>query len=675
MGNKLDATRIALSQGFTGVSDPTAILDSITKGMESVATWKKGIDDADIKLKTDTAQKYRDAEKKVYDDLPTNETYKAQVLKGLDSYKNRLYNNMKMVQKGVINPNDNLIFQENGKQSFNILAERINNYSKDREAYVKSVSGYTDEKGNFIKPTTGKGGAALEDLNSQMGNPEFTKISFGQDGMARITFYETKINEATSTREIVKDKDGNPIPLKGLENVSVLAYEGQRNQGAGLPRVYLQDQAKEVTGEGSAFKNKYQKMVDSGGFVGNIVDDAKGKSKKEFKTLLTNASNLMSTTAGQALSILSDNGPVEEQSTPLNARQWDEMSKSIGKDAMKDTISYDYYDFDSQEIKQGEKSKYIEMTFSKNNTNVPVLTPEDKLAAERIAQFAIYSQLSREVKRGIEDPQNQRDFKADENEKDRNLRRELANTENKRKDSDKIGTSTLIDDVIQGSSASFQALLRQKNYKSKKIGENKIQIFSDDGTKIGVPLDFTGKGLDVALQLAAEFGLSPEDYKKYNKLKDPSATSKTEGFVDFGGATDVKLSLETKVEGRGSKAVTLSDRIKQVIETADEAGNPQGFFGVDEALLVQGIEGALNEALNKSNQKFDDLKVTDDGDNNITITGKNSKGKTITITGSQESDDKDGMKLEIDAILNKFFQKIDSDEDYTSGVGVNYTDK
>jgi hypothetical protein len=417
MGNKLDATRIALSQGFTGASDPTAILDSITKGMKSVATWKKGLDDADNKLKTDTAQKYRDAEKKVYEDLPTNETYKAQVLKGLDSYKNRLYDNMKMVQKGVINPNDNLIFQENGKQSFNILAERINNYSKDREAYMKSVSGYTDEKGNFIKPTTGKGGAALEDLNSQMGNPEFTKISFGQDGMARITFYETKINEATSTREIVKDKDGNPIPLKGLENVSVLAYEGQRNQGAGLPRVYLQDQAKQVTGEGSAFKNKYQQMVDSGGFVGNIVDDAKGKSKEEFKTLLTNASNLMSTTAGQALSILSDNGPVEEQSIPLNARQWDEMSKSIGKDAMKDTISYDYYDFDSGEIKQGEKSKYIKMTFSKNNTNVPVLTPEDKLAAERIAQFTIYSQLSREVKRGVDDPKNQRDFISSESDK------------------------------------------------------------------------------------------------------------------------------------------------------------------------------------------------------------------------------------------------------------------
>ena len=122
MGNKLDATRIALSQGFTGASDPTAILDSITKGMKSVATWKKGLDDADNKLKTDTAQKYRDAEKKVYEDLPTNETYKAQVLKGLDSYKNRLYDNMKMVQKGVINPNDNLIFQEfNFPKNFSLL--------------------------------------------------------------------------------------------------------------------------------------------------------------------------------------------------------------------------------------------------------------------------------------------------------------------------------------------------------------------------------------------------------------------------------------------------------------------------------------------------------------------------------------------------------------------------
>ena len=42
MGNKLDAARIALEKGYTGVSDPTSTLSAISKGMQDVASWKKG---------------------------------------------------------------------------------------------------------------------------------------------------------------------------------------------------------------------------------------------------------------------------------------------------------------------------------------------------------------------------------------------------------------------------------------------------------------------------------------------------------------------------------------------------------------------------------------------------------------------------------------------------------
>jgi hypothetical protein len=137
--------------------------------------------------------------------------------------------------------------------------------------------------------------------------------------------------------------------------------------------------------------------------------------------------------------------------------------------------------------------------------------------------------------------------------------------------------------------------------------------------------------------------------------------------------SQAKLSMDTVVEGTGTKAVTLSNRITDVIKTADDKDS----FGVNEDLLVKGIKGALNEALNQSNQKIDNLDVTYD-DDDITITGVNSKGKTITITGSQESDDKEEMKLEVNAILNQFFQALTSDKDITAGgagEGVNYKDK
>ena len=56
---------------------------------------------------------------------------------GFWGYKDRLYGNMGLVQAGMVKPEDNLIFQENGKQSFDILAQQINGYAKEKENYIK----------------------------------------------------------------------------------------------------------------------------------------------------------------------------------------------------------------------------------------------------------------------------------------------------------------------------------------------------------------------------------------------------------------------------------------------------------------------------------------------------------------------------------------------------------
>ena len=216
MGSALDAAKFSISQGFTGVSDPSSTFSAIDKGIKDLTDWQTKRKEDKEKLETDTATKYREAEKQAYENLPSGKNSQAQILNGLESYKERLYTNMKLVQRGVIGANDNLIFRENGTQSFNILSDIVKDYDKQREEYIKGAEGYIDEKtGKRVEPIYGSVAAALQDMQTQIGNPDFTKLGFDSKGNGIITFYETKINEKTSTRELVLDNKGNPVPQKG----------------------------------------------------------------------------------------------------------------------------------------------------------------------------------------------------------------------------------------------------------------------------------------------------------------------------------------------------------------------------------------------------------------------------------------------------------------------------
>lgn len=394
VSNALTAATFSLGKGNTGVGDPTETLSAIDKGIKDVQTWASGIEAGKEKLKTDVAEKYREAELKAKENMPSNETAKANILKGLDAYKDQLYMNMKLVQNGNIKANDNLIFQENGKQSFDIFSQMTKEYGAQRDLTIKRAEGYTDEQGNVIPPISGGVEAALQDLQSRLGNPQFSKIDFDENGMGFITFYETEIDESTDTRVIKRDKKGNPIVQKGMSKMSVLAFNKGRNQRAN--RVYLDKEAEGVLG--GALGQAYQIMQESEkGMVGTVVSDQRNRQKNEFNQLLDTAANSITSTNPKVASILIDNGPLNERSIAINSMQVQEQELSPSD--LEAQIDYTYIDSDGV-TQTGKKSKYILQKLSQNNQLVSSLSEEDKQAAANMAKSQLYSQLGRTVKAG-----------------------------------------------------------------------------------------------------------------------------------------------------------------------------------------------------------------------------------------------------------------------------------
>ena len=344
-GNALTAAMFSVGKGNTGVGKPTETLSSIDKGIKDVGTWASGIEAEKQKLKTDTAKKYREAELKAYENMPANETEKANMIRGLDSYKDQLYMNMKLVQNGNIASKDNLIFQENGKQSFDILSQLIKGYGEERDLTIKRAMGYTAEDGTVVKPESGGVEGAIQDFNSRFGNSSHSKITFDEKGMGNITFFETEIDEETDTRVLKRDAKGEPIVQKGMDSISVLAYQNPGTQRA--DRVYLDREAQAFIGEETALGQAYELLgkIDKG-MVGGVTNDQRDKQKNQLEQLLDSAADSIITANPSAASILVDNGPLAERSQAINQMQAAEL-KSADKDFdLNEQITYTYIDSD-----------------------------------------------------------------------------------------------------------------------------------------------------------------------------------------------------------------------------------------------------------------------------------------------------------------------------------------
>jgi hypothetical protein len=86
-GNALTGAMFSVNKGNTGVGTKKTTFEAIDKGIKGVQDWKDNIDEERLKLKTDTAEKYREAEKYVKENLPTDVTVKNQALRYLSLIK------------------------------------------------------------------------------------------------------------------------------------------------------------------------------------------------------------------------------------------------------------------------------------------------------------------------------------------------------------------------------------------------------------------------------------------------------------------------------------------------------------------------------------------------------------------------------------------------------------
>jgi hypothetical protein len=563
MGNALDAAKFSIEQGNTGVGTKKTLLEGIDRGIQGVQTWKKNIDTQRLKLKTDTAKQYRDAELKTMENLPSDKTSRDLAIKALSDYKDRLYGNMGLVQAGVIKAEDNLIFQENGKQSFDILAQQINGYAKEKENYIKRLKGYyeVDENGDkkldnngnpiFVPPTSGGVDQSLQDLHDRMGNPDFTEMTFGENGMGKITFFKTKIDERTKTRVLDLDADGKPQPYDGVKDMSVLAFNNKRNQTA--EKLDLAKETEAVIGKDTPLGQIFEKMDNFGKMLGVVTDDM--RNNPQLNILLKDAVATAAATTDRQASILSDNGPESQRSETINEFQAQEL-KSQGID-LDEKIDYTYIDTDPKSDTYGEeltgkKSKYIQMVMSKNNQIVPVISPEDKLAAERIAGTSFYSGLRRDI---TDKGTKRSEFQA--------RAKSAAEIKGDKDDEDYQYTVDLIDQAATGDTESLQALVNESDIVEKYTietvgtGDNAKQVlnfYTFSGDKLA-DITIDGLGKDVGKQIASQLKKQAEKYINKTNLKKENA-SQNNG--DFSSRSREYTNLDDVVFGVNNQGVTTT---------------------------------------------------------------------------------------------------------------------
>ena len=595
MGNALDAAKFSASKGLTGVSDPTSSLSAITEGIKTLSDWKTKRDEAKEKLKKDTADQYLEAEKKAYENMPTDKTFKSNILEGLDSYKERLYTNMKLVQRGVVSANDNLIFRENATQGIGVVSDMQKNYAKIQENYLKGARGYTDDKNNYIPPIYGEGAAALNDIHVQLNNPDLYDITFNEKGSAEIIMYETEVSP-NNIMVAKKDENGNRIPIEGGK-INAMAFDGGNNQVMEL--IDLAKVSTQLTGEGTVFARDFQDVINTKGMMGVITDDIKANKKDGLGDLISSTAVSMTTGVDQRFSILSDNGPLDKRSKGLSPR----MYKMLTAKQKAETIEYDYFNFETGLMDKGEKTKYIPLVMGANNQYVPEFKGRDMEASTNLAEYSLYNSLEKSIKSAGSQ------FRPDTS----------TQTESKKEKS----YFNLIDDVVvDGNENSLSAIVRQNpklrdyRFTSSDPEENlrdQVVFMKVDGTPTApIPIG-AGTALDAGKLFASELGYSADQYAVESRSKDNLINKSIIKFKDFS-------KPKGEYSGLGNLSVGGISKIGGVTK-------PQKATD----LLVKGLERDMaaqaQEIVDVARSKYDnipDIQVTYDdvsgGKDKITIT-------------------------------------------------------
>lgn len=626
-GNALTGAMFSVNKGNTGVGTKETTLAAIDKGVEGVESWKENIDTERLKLKTDTADKYREAEKSLNANLPSDVTVKNQALKYLSNYKDRLYNNAQLVRNGNIKPEENLIFQENGKQSFKILAQQVKSYDDELKKTIERAKGsyVLDEKTGkqvFVKPTSGAVEAAMQNIQSQISGLDAIDVDFSKSGMGQVSFYERVFDKSTSTLSVKLDKDGNKIPIKTKSKMSVLALQQGQNQRS--DRLYMADEVSTLVGEKSLLGQTYAKMARLNNMSGVVTDDL--RSNPQLKTMLDDAAGNLTATAQRRMSILSDNPIFNEQGQPVNTQPIPFTQYGSLTPAEKAEMQTYVYTDENGEQQTGQKRKYVQLVL-KNGLIVPEEDENDRLAASRSAKSSLYAGLKRGVSGGKVDRQ------FDPNS--------ASSRGARQKKTDDIGRVALANSIAVGGAGARQSIIEMMNSGVYTIANGFNEIIDMKGDKVidgrramefEVKVDDKGNTQPRYIYITNEDGSYLTQSERVEQALSLIGTNptETEDLLNTYNKAGEKLTAVDKDALFSVSKISGSKRVKyEVTENTDlevkniyKAAVASVFAGVNEDVLRDGLESYISNTFKDQGIPMPSgFKVETVGNNGMKISG------------------------------------------------------
>jgi len=603
MGNALQGTIAALDKGLIGGNPLESKFAAIDKGIKDVQDWKANIDKQRLDLKKTTSKSIREAEKYAAENMPSNDTAAAKMVESLAKFKEDAFISEKLVRNGNVPPEENLIFQENGKQTFEILSDFVKTFGDEIDVTEERAKGkyITNDKGEqiFVKPQSGELEAIKQQIQTQIGTLAGVDVNFDDKGMGIVDFYKMEVDEKTKTLVRKLDKDGKPIYIDGQSGMSVLALKHKANTRA--DRIYITDQVEDFAN--SAVGTNYEIMVKDGTglMVGNVIADS--RSNPDLKASVNNQVAANTTNIEHVASLFtSENGMGGKL---VSFTDYDNLTDA----QKKETFTVDILD-ENLEAKKVTVPKYSRIAAANsNNAIVPEMTEEQIEAVKGYNRRSLVAGLQRKITKGT---------------KKSEFQRSAASIKSGDEQKDFQASVDLIDLAATGDASSLKALVAENAdkisaYNIIGAGEDMELVFIDaDGNNMA-PIPLSGLGVDAGKQIAAQLQLKAQRYFDKSKLK---GTNKKAGGTEskyqtvtkeYGGlgAFNIGISEENGIKRAGTAAETFANAIKD---------NP------DEDEVV----GVANTIIQKAVQEYDI-------DSNISVRFKDETGYkdryVITIDG------------------------------------------
>ena len=399
MGNALQGTIAALDKGLIGGNPLESKFAAIDKGIKDVQDWKANIDKQRLDLKKTTSKSIREAEKYAAENMPSNDTAAAKMVESLAKFKEDAFISEKLVRNGNVPPEENLIFQENGKQTFEILSDFVKTFGDEIDVTEERAKGkyITNDKGEqiFVKPQSGELEAIKQQIQTQIGTLAGVDVNFDDKGMGIVDFYKMEVDEKTKTLVRKLDKDGKPIYIDGQSGMSVLALKHKANTRA--DRIYITDQVDDFAN--SAVGTNYEIMVKDGTglMVGNVIADS--RNNPDLKASVNNQVAANTTNIEHVASLFtSENGMGGKL---VSFTDYDNLTDA----QKKETFTVDILD-ENLEAKKVTVPKYSRVAAANsNNAIVPEMTEEQIEAVKGYNRRSLVAGLQRKITKGTKQSQ------------------------------------------------------------------------------------------------------------------------------------------------------------------------------------------------------------------------------------------------------------------------------